>query len=124
MLADACGRPVALMLTPGNVADITVAPVLLGTVAPPRRLLADRAHDADAFRAWLGERNIEAAIPSTAARKRPCPLDRQAHRRRTLSERMFRRLKDWRRIATRYDRLARNYLSALALVAAVCFWAA
>lgn len=61
-------------------------------------------------------------IPSTASRKRPYPLDREAYRRRNLIERMFCRLKDWRRIATRYDRLARNYLSALALVATVSFW--
>ena len=108
---------------PGNVADITIAPALLDTVAAPRRLLADRAYDADASRTWLRERHVKAVIPSTAARKRPYPLDRAAYRRRNLIERMFCRLKDWRRIATRYDRLARNYLSALALVAAVCFWA-
>jgi transposase len=96
--------------------------MLLDTLAPPRRLLADRAYDADAFRVWLKKRNIEAVIPSTASRKRPYPLDRQAYRRRNLIERMFCRMKDWRRIATRYDRLARNYLSAVALVAIACFW--
>ena len=70
-MADDHGRPIAFMLTPGNVADITVAPVLLEAVAPPRRLLADRAYDADAFRAWLRERNVEAVIPSPASRGRP-----------------------------------------------------
>ncbi len=96
--------------------------MLLGTVAPPARLLADKAYDADAFRRWLKERDIEPVIPSTAARKRPYRLDQDAYRRRNLIERMFCRLKDWRRIATRYDRLARNYLSALALAAVACFW--
>jgi transposase len=104
------------------VADIAVAPTLLDTVDPPSRILADKAYDTDAFRAWLQNREIEAVIPSSARRKRPLPLDREAYRRRNLIERMFCRLKDFRRIATRYDRLARNYLSALALVSTVCFW--
>jgi transposase len=122
-LADADGRPIAFTLTPGNIADITIAPELLDTVPPPCRLLADKAYDADAFRAWLKDRDIEAVIPSSAARKKPYPYDRHAYTRRNVIERMFCRLKDWRRIATRYDRLARNFLSALALVATACFWA-
>jgi transposase len=71
----------------------------------------------------LRQKKIDAVIPSSARRKRPYPLDQEAYRRRNVIERMFCRLKDWRRIATRYDRLAQNFLSALALVAAVCFWA-
>lgn len=97
--------------------------MLLATVAPPRRLIGDRAYDTDRFRAWLAERQVEAVIPSNMRRKKACPLDRVAYRRRNIIERMFCRLKDWRRIATRYDRLAENYLSALALVAVVSFWA-
>jgi transposase len=84
--------------------------------------LADKAYDTDAFRAWLPKREVEAVIPSTLRRKRPCSWDQEAYCRRNLIERMFCRMKDWRRMATRYDRLARNYLSALALVAVVCFW--
>jgi transposase len=102
-LADACGRPVAFALTPGNIADITVAPVLLAAVAAPARLLADKAYDADAFRDLLNARSVEPVILSTASRKRPYPLDRRAYRRRNRIERMFCRIKDWRRIATRYD---------------------
>ncbi len=86
-------------------------------------VLGDKAYDTDAFRALLHQKKIDAVIPSSARRKRPYPLDQEAYRRRNLIERMFCRLKDWRRIATRYDRLAQNFLSALALVAAVCFWA-
>jgi transposase len=62
-------------------------------------------------------------ISSTASRQPPYRLDREAYKRRNLFARLVCRLKDWRRIATRYDRLARNYLSALALVAAISFWA-
>jgi transposase len=121
-LSDAVGRPIAFALTPGHIADITIAPGLLDTVALPRRLLADKAYDAEVFRCWLKERNVEAVIPSTANRKKPFPYDRQAYRRRNSIERMFCRLKDFRRIATHYDRLARNFLSTVALVATLCFW--
>jgi len=96
--------------------------MLLDSVDPPRRLLADKAYDADALRTWLKQRDIEAVIPSTASRKRPYPFDRQAYRRRNLIERMFCKIKDWRRIATRYDRLATNFLSAIALVAIAACW--
>lgn len=122
-LADDLGRPVAFTLTPGNVADISVARDLLDTLAPPRRLLADKAYDADSLRNWLKARRVQAVIPSNATRRTPYPLDRTAYKRRNLIERMFCRLKDWRRIATRYDRTARNFLSAVALAATLSFWA-
>ena len=95
---------------------------LLETVSPPKRLIADRAYDADRLRRWLAERRVTAVIPSTASRHTPYPLSRRAYRQRNQIERLFCRLKNWRRIATRYDRLARNYLAGLALVAAVSTW--
>jgi transposase len=110
-------------LTPGNIADITMAMPLLAAVVSPRRLLADKAYDADSLRRWLDSRRTEAVIPSTASRTVAYPLNRPAYRRRNVIERLFGRLKNWRRIATRYDRLARNYLAALALVAVVTEWA-
>lgn len=110
-------------MTPGNVADISMAMPLLGIVASPKRLIADKAYDADNLRNWLKTRRIEAVIPSTATRTTPYPLNRTAYRRRNLIERLFCRLKNWRRLATRYDRLARNYLAALALVTVVTEWA-
>jgi transposase len=121
-LADDQGRPVAFALTPGNVADISMAVPLLQGIAWPRRLIADKAYDADKLRGWLKARRIKAVIPSNATRRTPYPLDRAAYRRRNVIERMFGKLKNWRRIATRYDRLARNYLAAIALVAIVIAW--
>jgi transposase len=121
-LADDCGRPVAFALTPGNVADIRMAIPLLEVARPSKRLLADKAYDADSLRQWLGSKKIKAVVPSSAARKTPYPLDRKAYRRRNVIERLFCKLKNWRRIATRYDRLATSYLSAIALVAAVISW--
>ena len=111
-----------------------MAVLLLGAVAKPKRLLADKAYDADSLRRWLKQRKIRAAIPSTASRRTPYPLDRAAYKRRNVIERLFCKLKNWRRIrlfcklknwrriATRYDRLARNYLSGLALAAVMIAW--
>jgi transposase len=95
---------------------------LLETVASPKRLLADKAYDADSLRNWLKRAKVRAVIPSTATRRTPYPLDRKAYRRRNVIERMFCKLKNWRRIATRYDRLAQNYLSGVALAAVVSMW--
>lgn len=96
-------------------------PLLEDTVVP-KRLLADKAYDANSLREWLKARNVEAVIPSSAARTVPYPLDRNAYKRRNIIERMFGKLKNWRRIATRYDRLANNYLAAIALVSIVIAW--
>ena len=95
---------------------------LLETIAAPKRVIADKAYDADRLRRWLAERRITAVIRSTATRHTPYPLNRRAYRRRNAIERLFCRLKNWRRIATRYDRLARNYLAGLALAAVVSEW--
>ena len=95
---------------------------LLETVAPPKRLLADKAYDADSLRNWLRRKRVKAVIPSTAARRTPYPLDRKAYKRRNVIERLFCKLKNWRRIATRYDRLAQNYLPAIALAAIISAW--
>ena len=64
----------------------------------------------------------EAYAATTATRGIPYPLDHKTYRRRNVIERMFCKLKNWRRIATRYDRHAQNYLSGLALAAIVCQW--
>ncbi|WP_423136009.1 IS5 family transposase [Methylocella tundrae] len=121
-LADDRGRPVAFALTPGNVADISMAIPLLAAVARPKRLLADKAYDADSLRKWLKQRKVKAVVPSTASRRTPYPLDAKAYKRRNLIERMFCKLKNWRRVATRYDRHAQNYLSGLALAAIMISW--
>ncbi len=96
---------------------------LIAAVAPPKRLIADKAYDVDSLRGWLKACRIKAVIPSTATRTVPYPLNRTVYRRRNLIERLFCRMKNWRRLATRYDRLARNYLAALALVAVASEWA-
>jgi len=95
---------------------------LLEATAPAKRLLADKAYDADRLRNWLGDRRIEAVIPGRTTRNAAYPLNRAAYRRRNVIERMFGKLKNWKRIATRYDRLAVNFLAAIALVALATQW--
>ena len=116
------GRPCVLLLTPGNINDITMAAALVEAAGPIRRLIADRGCDAAHLRRRLAERQAEAVIPSTASRKIPVPCDKEAYRTRNSVERLWCRLKDWRRIATRYDKLARNFLSAIYLAAVVAYW--
>jgi putative transposase len=97
---------VAFTLSPGNHADITEAPALLDKCPAPARLLADKGYDANNLRDRLAATETEAVIPSTRSRKTAIPHDTDAYRDRNLIERAFCRLKDWRRIATRYDKLA------------------
>ena len=121
-LTDGCGRAVALLLTPGNRADISAAPSLLAARSAPKRLIADKGYDANSLRNSLKAQQTEAVIPSTTARKRPIPYDRQAYRQRNRIERAFCSLKDFRRIATRYDKLARNFLAAVEIAAVILWW--
>ena len=87
-----------------------------------RDLLADKAYDTNAIRAFLKERGIKAVIPSKSNRKKKIRHDKQAYKNRNVVERCFCRLKDWRRIATRYDKLAQNFFSAFCFVATLLFW--
>ena len=86
------------------------------------RLIADKGYDTNAIRTLVESRGAMAVIPSTASRKAPIPYDRDAYRARNLVERLWCRLKDWRRIATRYDKLARNFLSGALIAAAIIYW--
>ena len=112
----------AFTLSPGNHADITEAPALLDKCPPPSRLLADKGYDANSLRNRLVATQTEAVIPSTRSRKSAIPHDAEAYRDRNMIERAFCKLKDWRRIATRYDKLAINFASAVAIAATILWW--
>lgn len=112
----------AFTLSPGNHADISEAPALLDKCPAPNRLLADKGYDANSLRDRLATTETQAVIPSTRSRKVPIPHDAEAYRARNLIERAFCKLKDWRRIATRYDKLAVNFASAVAIAAIVIWW--
>jgi len=111
-----------LLITAGNTHDLDGAHDLLQLVQAPRRLLADRAYDARRLRDVLFQRKIKAVIPPNPTRKHPHSYDKKAYKARNLIERMFCRLKDYRRIATRYDKRADIFLSGVLLAAAVTWW--
>jgi len=116
------GRPFVLMLTSGNAADSPVAPHLLAGLKGARYLLADKGYDANALRKRLRQSAIVPVIPGRSNRKRAIRYDQTRYKSRHLIENAFCRLKDFRRVATRYDKLARNFLSAVALATLIAFW--
>lgn len=116
------GRPFALTLTPGNVSDVRAAELLAVKMRGARHLIADKGYDANAFRKALKVSGTKPVIPGRSNRKRKIVYDKARYRDRHLIENAFCRLKDFRRIATRYDKLARNFLSAVALATLVAFW--
>jgi transposase len=99
-----------------------MAPTLIALAGPISRLMADKAYDTNPLRAMLADKGIEPVIPSIRRRKSLIPYDVRTYRERNLIERMFCRLKDFRRIATRYDKLARNFLAGVMLAAALTWW--
>jgi transposase len=101
---------------------MTTAPLLLRALPPITRVVADRGYDSNALRALIAQLGAEAVIPPSSDRVRQIPYDRVAYRSRNLVERLWCRLKDWRRVATRYDKLARNFLAAATIAAAIIYW--
>ena len=121
-LADAKGRLIALLLTGGEAHDCPVAERLIRRVKPAKRMLGDKAYDSAELRQDLGERGTKPVIPNKSNRRQPFSFSKRLYRMRWRIETAFNRLKDFRRIATRYDRLARNYLASVCLAAALVWW--
>lgn len=110
------------MLTGGQAHDVQgFAPLLRMIADRIEALLADKGYDADAIREELAQAGIEAVIPAKRNRKNPAPHDAVKYRWRNLIERMFNKLKNWRRVATRYDKTRESYLGFVTL-AAVKLW--
>ena len=103
-VTDTIGRPVTFFMSAGHVSDDTGAGALLRDLPEADWLIADRGYGADCFRDALKDKEIKPCIPGRNAGKVPVKYDKLRYRRRNRIEIMFGRLKDWRRIATRYDR--------------------
>lgn len=117
-LVDAEGRPVTLRLTGGQIADCTEADALIDNLSEGGILLADKGYDTNAIRDKAAERRAWANIPPKANRKETFVFSRWVYRQRNLVERFFNRIKQFRGIATRYDKCPENYIAAVKLVAA------
>jgi transposase len=114
-LVDNCGRPVSVVLSAGQAADIAVAPVLLTGIAAGCCVIADKAYDSNAFRALLARTGHRACIPSLSRRLVEIPYAKATYKKRHRVENFFQKLKRYRRIATRYDKLAQTYFGFLLL---------
>ena len=111
-----------MLLSEGQMSDFKGAALMFDALPGAKALLGDKGYDADWFRDALTARGITPCIPSKANRKAPIPHDRMLYRQRHKIENMFGKLKDWRRIHTRYDRCAHTFFSAMCIAATIIFW--
>ena len=107
-LTDGLGRPRVLLLSAGNINDISIAHTLLQQAGPVRGLIADRGYDANHLRLFLAQQGAQVVIPSTTSRRVPIPHDDVAYRDRNRIGRMWCRFKDWHRLAARSSSLPSN----------------
>jgi transposase len=121
VVVDGGGLPLKIVLSPGQASDKAVAPALLTDLASGRDLVADRGYDAKALLDLVAARGGRAHIPTCRDRKRQRSVDPALYRNRNLVERFFNKLKHFRRIATRYEKTARNFLAAI-LIASTRLW--
>jgi len=121
VIVDSKGRPLNFTVTGGQVHDSQVVGDMLDTPRPPLAVTADKAYDSQKVRQQIKDEGALPVIPSrsNATKKAYCP--KRFYRRRHKIENYFCRIKDWRRIATRYDKLAQNFLAAAVLVGAL-YW--
>ena len=111
-----------MLLSEGQMSDYKGAALMIDAFPKAKALLGDKGYDADWFRQALSERGITPLIPSKTNRKAQIDYDKTLYRQRHKIENMFGRLKDWRRVHTRYDRCAHTFMSAICIAATVIFW--
>ena len=117
-IVDGLGNPVAFLLSAGNDHDSTHAIQLLEQVnINASRILADRAYGASSIRAYIGEQGASYVIPPKSNVPDPCPVDWHLYKERHLVECFFQKIKWFRRIATRYDKLDASFLAFVYLAA-------
>lgn len=121
-ICDIRGRPCVLLLTPGNAHDMRVAKQCIAAMPPSAELVGDKGYDSDDLRAWLTDRGTVAVIPPKKHRKVKLDCDPAIYKQRNVIERMFCRFKDWRRVATRFDRNIKTFMATIAIAATVIWW--
>jgi transposase len=112
---DAQGRPVKLLISPGNDHDITAAEALLDGLEPRAIVLADKGYDADSVRSYIRAQGAIPNIPNRSNRNRKYRWKKALYRERNRVERFFNKLKNFRRIGTRYDKLGDNFFAFIQL---------
>ena len=114
------GHPVRMILTAGQMGDAPQALALLNGLEA-NIVMADTAYDSDALRASIAALDAQAVIPNNPSRSIKHPIDQALYKERHLVECCFSRLKQFRRVATRYEKTARNYMSMIT-IAAIVLW--
>ena len=122
VVCDGKGRPVRLHLSEGQCSNFTGADLLLQDLPQARVLIGDKGYDSNKIRSLLLEQGITPCIPSRRNRNKKVPYSKRLYKMRHKVENLFAKLKDWRPIATRYDRCAHIFLSAVLLAATLIFW--
>lgn len=120
MAVRGLGCPVRFKLTAGQKGDAPQAEALIESL-PADVVMADTAYDSDRLRDAIAEKGAVAVIPNNPSRARKYPLDKDLYGLRHLIECCFSKLKQFRRVATRYEKTARNYL-AVVTIAAIVLW--
>jgi transposase len=123
MIADALGNPLAFTLTGAEQSDIAQAQPLIDAIETPQVVIADKGYDADALVESIRQVGAEAVIPPRSHRLEPRAFDKHRYRARHLVENLFARLKQFRRLATRYDKLTVHF-AAFVFLASICVWMA
>jgi len=118
---DDYGLPRRIVLTAGQAHDGSAVPQLLCDLPPDRDVIADRGYDSNATLELIRQAGSRAHIPTPCRRLVQRSVDRSIYRQRNLIERFFNKLKHFRRVATRFDKLARNFLAAV-LLASTRLW--
>ena len=118
MSVDAAGQPMRFILTGGQASDAPQAIPLLSGIRTTH-VIADKGYDSDGIVSFVQEQGAVAVIPPKSNRKVKREYDRRIYKERNLIERAFNRLKNWRRIATRYDRRSIYFMASLHLAAAI-----
>ena len=121
-VTDTIVRPIWFFMIAGQVSDYTGARALVSNLPAAEWLLGDRGYDADWFREALVNMGIKPCIPGRKSRSKAIKYDKRRYKKRNQIEIMFGRLKNWRRVATRYERCPKVFMSAIALAANVLFW--
>ena len=114
---DALGNPLRIILSAGQIADIEQAAALIKDQSA-EFIVADKGYDSDAFISVIAKQGSQAVIPPRSNRLNPRSFDRHIYKSRNLIERFFSRIKQFRRIATRYDKLAVRFEAFISITAA------
>lgn len=121
-VTDGEGKPITLLLTEGQLSDHIGAKLMYPGLPEAKTLIADKGYDSDEFRDALEAKGIDACIPPKINRRKAIPFDKVLYKQRHKIENMFGKLKDWRRISTRYDRCAHTFFSAICIAASFIFY--